>query len=239
MERDNVVEFNDKTRINNLIKGICIIAMYFIFSFFKTLPLEIFHISYDNLSLVAKELYSVSLEVMMLVIIFAVFEDQLKKAWQDLKQNHMKYFTSNFKYYLLGLLLMFGSNALINILGGGISGNETAIRDQFEMAPIFTYVSAVLLAPILEESIFRLSFRNVFKNNFLFIIASGLVFGSLHLLAGVDMNLLALYLISYCSFGVIFAYMLVKTNNIFVSMGFHLMHNGILMSLQMLLFLFG
>ena len=133
---------------------------------------------------------------------------------------------------------MFGSNALINVLGGGISGNEEAIRSQFDTAPVFTFVSAVFLAPILEEGIFRLSFRNVFKNNFLFILVSGLVFGGLHLIAGVNMNLFALYLISYCSFGVVFAYMLVKTNNIFVSTGFHLMHNGVLMALQVILFMF-
>lgn len=134
---------------------------------------------------------------------------------------------------------MFSSNFLINLLGGGMSGNETAIRDQFEIAPIFTFISSVILAPLLEEGIFRLGFRNVFKNNFIFILLSGLVFGGLHLLAGASIHLLALYLVSYCSFGVIFAYMLVKTNNIFVSLGFHMMHNGILMSIQMLIFIFG
>lgn len=234
-----MVEHTSKTRLTNFIKGMCIIGMYFIISFFRNVPLELLHINYDVLSLLAKELYSISIEIFMLAIIFITYEEQFKKAWDDLKQNHMKYFSDNFKFYLLGLFLMFGSNALINALGGGMSGNESAIRDQFELAPIFTYISSVFLAPILEESIFRLSFRNIFKNNILFIVISGLVFGSLHLLAGVDMNLLFLYLISYCSFGIIFAYMFVKTNNIFVSMGFHLMHNGILMSLQLLLFIFG
>lgn len=212
--------------------------MYFTFSFFRDLPLELLNIKYDSLNTLAKEMYSISLEVLMLTVIYFVFEEQIINAWNDLKKNHMKYFSQNFKYYLLGLLLMFSSNALINILGGGISGNEESIRNQFDIAPIFTYISAVFLAPALEESIFRLSFRNIFKNNFLFIITSGLVFGGLHLLAGVDMHLFALYLISYCSFGVIFAYMLVKTNNIFVSTGFHLMHNGILMTMQVILFMF-
>lgn len=233
-----MVEFTAENRSKNVIKGIGIILMYFIFSFFKTFPLDLLHIKYDSLNILAKEVYNISIEVLMITIIYLVFEEEIIKAWKDLKKNHMKYFTDNFKYYLIGLLLMFGSNALINILGGGISGNEEAIRNQFGSAPIFTYISAVFLAPILEESIFRLSFRNVFKNSFLFILASGIVFGGLHLLAGVDMHLFALYLISYCSFGVIFAYMLVKTNNIFVSTGFHLMHNGVLMTLQVILLIF-
>ena len=133
---------------------------------------------------------------------------------------------------------MMMANALINLAGGGISGNEESIRKQFEIAPIFTYISAVFLAPVLEESIFRLSFRNIIENKYIFIIISGLVFGGLHLISGIDsLTLLPLYLIAYCSFGFIFAYMFIKTNNIFVSMGFHLMHNGILMSLQFLIFL--
>ena len=233
-----MIEHTKQNRINNFIKGISIVGIYFILSFFKTMPLEILNINYENLSIIVKELYSLFLELVMIMIVYITFKSEIKKAWTDLKQNHMKYFSETFKYYLLGLLLMFGSNLLINLLGGGISGNETAIRDQFKLAPIFTYISAVFLAPILEESIFRLSFRGIFKNNLLFIITSGLVFGGLHLIAGIDMNLLFLYLISYCSFGIIFAYIFIKTNNIFVSIGFHLMHNGILMTLQLLLYLF-
>jgi len=234
-----MIEYNKQDRLNNIFKGLVIIGMFFIITFFKEVPLVLFGIKYDALALTAKELYSASLEIIMILILYLVFENQIKKAWADLKQNHLKYFSENFKYYLLGIILMFSSNFLINLLGGGMSGNETAIRDQFEIAPIFTFISSVILAPLLEEGIFRLGFRNVFKNNFIFILLSGLVFGGLHLLAGASIHLLALYLVSYCSFGVIFAYMLVKTNNIFVSLGFHMMHNGILMSIQMLIFIFG
>ena len=233
-----MIELTKEKRITNIVKGFCIITMYFVISFFKEMPLELLHIKYDSLNIIAKEVYSISLEVFMLAVIYFTFEEQIINAWKDLKKNHMKYFSENFKYYLLGLLLMFSSNILINILGGGMSNNEVSIRNQFTIAPIFTYISAVFLAPVLEESIFRLSFRNIFKNNFLFITISGLIFGGIHLLAGVDMHLFALYVISYCSFGIIFAYMLAKTNNIFVSTGFHLMHNGIFMTLQVILFLF-
>ena len=155
------------------------------------------------------------------------------------EQNHLKYFTSNLKYYIIGVIVMMLANATILMLGGNSSNNETAIRGQFEMYPIFTFISAVFLAPILEESVFRLSFRNIFKNNLLFILASGLIFGGLHLTGMLDSNLFFLYLVSYSAMGIVFAYMLAKTNNIFVTIGFHFMHNGILMSLQTFLLLFG
>jgi len=86
-----------------------------------------------------------------------------------------------------------------------------------------------------EKSIYTIPF----SINILFILVSGFVFGGLHLTGMLDSNLFALYLVSYSAMGVVFAYMLTKTNNIFVTMGFHFMHNGILMSLQTFLLLFG
>ena len=133
---------------------------------------------------------------------------------------------------------MMVSNALINILGGGMADNETAIRNQFAATPIYTFIAAFLLAPILEESVFRLSFRNIFKNNFVFIIMSGFAFGALHLTGVFDNSLMPLYLLAYSSCGLAFAYILTKTDNILVTMGFHAMHNGILLSLQFFISLF-
>ena len=228
----------EKKRIINIIKGLTTVSIYFLFSWFSNLPLSLFHIDYNTLPLTFKEIYNFSIELIMLIIIIIIFKNQFKNAWQDIKQNHLNYFSKYFKFYILGVILMMSANALINFLGGQMSGNETAIRNQFELAPIYTFCSAVFLAPILEETVFRLAFRNIFKNNFIFITLSGLVFGGLHLLSGISLEFLPLYLISYCSFGIIFAYMLAKTNNIFVTIGFHTMHNGILMSLQVFLLLF-
>lgn len=236
---DTVVTYDKNTKYINMLKGISVIVLYFTVSLFKTLPLDILNIDYTKLSLLTKEIYSVSVEVLMILAIFLIFKDQFIKAFKDLKKNHLNYFKGNFKYYLLGVIIMMISNSLITILGGGTSDNETAVRSQFELAPIYTFISAVILAPIVEESVFRLSFRNIFKNNFLFILISSFIFGSLHLLGMFDSNLLFLYLTAYCSVGVAFAYIMAKTNNIFVSMGLHFMHNGILLSLQLFVLLFG
>lgn len=234
-----MVSFDKNARAKNIYKGISVIAIYFLFSLYSTFPLDLLHIDYKGLPLFAKEVYSFSVELLMLAIIFTILGSEIRLAWKDLKKNHWNYFSSNFKFYLLGVFLMISSNALIQFLGGDMAGNESSIRDQFATAPIYTFISGVFLAPLLEESVFRLGFRNIFKNNFIFIMLSGLVFGGLHLLGGVTLQFLPLYLISYCSFGFVFAYMLTKTNNIFVSSGFHFMHNGILMSLQMMVLLFG
>ena len=167
---------------------------------------------------------------------FVLFKDYFKKSLTDLKKNHFNYFKKYLKYYILGVAIMMVCNSLIMVLGGSTSDNETLVRNQFNFYPIYTFICAVFLAPILEESVFRVSFRKIFKNDILFILMSGLVFGGLHLIGMLDSPLILLYLGAYSALGFVFAFMLAKTDNVFVSMMFHFIHNGVLMSVQFLMF---
>ncbi len=223
-----------KNTLKDIIKGICVIAIYFIFSLFSTVPFNLMHIDYNAVPIFIKEIYNVCVEILMIVLFVLIFKNVFIKSFIDIKENHKTYFNKYLKYYILGLVIMVSCNALITVLGGSTSDNETAIRTEFEVYPIYTFISAVILAPIVEETTFRLGFRKIISNNVLFIIISGLVFGSLHLIGMFNNPLVLLYLCSYSALGCIFAYILSKTNNIFVSMGFHFMHNGILMSIQFL-----
>ncbi len=227
-----------ESKIGNIIKGITAVLIYFFFSLFGELPLELSGIDIKATPILFQEIYNISLEVIIIIIVIILFKDYFKKSLADLKKNHFNYFKKYLKYYILGLVIMMTCNSLIMVLGGTTSDNETLVRNQFTMYPIYTFICAVFLAPILEESIFRVSFRKIFSNNILFIIMSGLVFGGLHLIGMLNSPLILLYLGAYSALGIIFAYMLAKTDNVFVSMMFHFMHNGILMSIQFLTLFF-
>lgn len=219
-------------------KGTAVIFIYFFFSICQTFPFILLHINYSELPSYIKIIYSLAVELFMISLILAIFDKEFKAAWQDLKKNHLTYFNKYLKFYIISVVVMMVSNILINVLGGGLSTNETTIRNEFSFYPIYTFISAVILAPLLEESVFRLGFRAIIQNDFLFVTISSLVFGGLHLIGTPINELFPLYLLSYCSCGVAFAYMLKKTNNIFVSMGFHFMHNGLILSLQTFLLIF-
>ena len=68
-----MVHFNNQTRLTNFIKGISIIAIYFIVSFYKNAPLVFLHIDYNTLSTLYKEIYSISVEIFLLGTIFYTF----------------------------------------------------------------------------------------------------------------------------------------------------------------------
>lgn len=229
----------DKTYIKNILKGLLGITIYFAVSFFSAAPLYALGIDPNKLPGYIANIYSLFMELIIISCIFLLFQKEIISSFKDIKKNNLKYFKKYLKYYLLAVIVMISSNALISILGGGISENESSIRSSFQTSPVYIFIASVIFAPILEEFTFRECFRAIFKNDTLFILVSGLVFGSLHLITMPLNELFPIYLISYSSCGFAFAYMLAKTNNIFVSAGFHFMHNGILMSLQTFLLLFG
>ena len=134
--------------------------------------------------------------------------------------------------------MLISNSIIIYIFESGMSSNEEAIRDLFKISPLYIYFSSVIYAPIVEELTFRQGIRNIMDKNILFILVSGLLFGGLHVITDVNNLVDLLYIIPYSSLGIVFAYMLYKTDNIFVSMGFHFMHNGILIALQFLILIF-
>ncbi len=226
--------------------GISALIIYFVMTMtgLQTLPFKILHISISNLPEIIRTLYSLLYETLILSLLILLFKERLEKDLMDLKKNHKTYFHNYFKYWFLLLGLMMISNLLINLIHSlagienSIAGNEEAIRDLFNKAPIYTYISAVMIAPFLEELTFRLGIRYIFKKDIVFIIISGIVFGLLHVIGNVAVPLDWLYIIPYSIPGFIFAYILTKTNNIFTTIAMHFVHNGMLMSLQFLLFFF-
>lgn len=235
---------DDMTNKNNYTKtasiGIIAILTYFILPNLEALPFALLGLDTATLPLVGKIIYMIAFEVFLMCLILFIFYPKLQKDWQDIKKNHMNYFSKYLKYWLVGLIIMMISNLCISIFSSNeIAANEQVIQDLFVISPIYVFFSTVIFAPIVEELVFRQGIRNIVTNDTLFILLSGLIFGGLHVISS-DMGSLSelFYLIPYCTPGFIFAYILAKTDNIFVSMGLHFMHNGILISLQFFLLLF-
>ena len=227
-----------ENRWKYLFKGLITIFLYFFISYIRNIPFILLNINLEDISKSAYQLYLVMIDVFKLLIMYFIYEKEFNLAIDDIKVNHLKYFRDNFKYYIIGILIMLGSNILINLLGGGMAVNEQAVRSDLFTYPLSTYISAVLLAPIIEETVFRLSFNSMFLNKYVYVLVSGLLFGYLHIKSMPLSLLTPIYLLSYASSGFAFAYINKRTNNILVSTGLHFMHNGLLVSIQIFLFLF-
>lgn len=213
--------------------GLLVFIGYILLSFFSS----------DIFTLIGINNYPISIKILItfiydLFILFSLVCIYLKKIKRDLKdyKNNFKYYINKyFKYWFLNLGLMMISSTLISMFTNiDSSTNQEYIVKLLDNFPLYTLISTVLIAPVTEELMFRLNFRKIFKTDFLFIIMSGITFGAMHLSVATS-ALELLYIIPYSIPGIIFAYTLKKSNNIFVPISLHLFHNTVMMILQLLI----
>ncbi|MEG2311348.1 MAG: type II CAAX endopeptidase family protein [Bacilli bacterium] len=216
--------------------GLSVVLLYFIFNTFQIIPLSLMGIDYNNMRLISKVCYLLGTELLFIIILFLIYKKKLTKDFKDYISNFKPYMKKYMEYWALAFGLMIISNILIiTIFPNSISANQETINSIFKTAPLYMIFSAVIFAPFVEEIVFRLSFKNIFKNNTLFIILSGLVFGLLHVVGNFNNWIDLIYIIPYSIPGIVFAYTLVKSKNIFIPISLHLFHNGFMMLLQTIL----
>ncbi len=219
---------DEKTK--KILTGIFIFLLYIFISIFKMIPIKLFNLT--NLSDNVLIFYSLIISFSLTSIIILILKKDLKKDYIDFKKNKNKYFNTYFKYWLISIALMAFSTLIIQNLTNQITPeNEELIKELFKINPVFTFASAVLIAPILEELVFRKSLRLIFNNNLIFIIFSSIIFGAFHVLGGSSI----MFIVPYSIPAIFFALAFLKSNNIFVPISLHFIHNGLLMSLQFLI----
>lgn len=231
------MEKQKNLELRNMIKGFGVIFLYLIGSALVYDFIGIFGINYNNLNIIIKQIYLVLYEIFLTLIIVYIYRKDFIPNFKNFIRNIKDFFNKYIRYWFLMLGLMILSNYIITMFTTTItSENQQTIIDTLGKAPIYTLFVTVLVAPILEELVFRISFRKIFAHtNFLFIFFSGLFFGGMHVLGTLENLVDLLFIIPYSIPGFIFAYLYSKTKNICVPIMLHLLHNGIMMALQLLL----
>lgn len=221
-----------KQEFKDALTGLSVVILYLLSKYILLFILIIFKINPNNLSIIGKSICNLSYQLVLLGIIIFIYKKTIVKHLKEVKHSH---FSSYIRYWIIAILLMTLSNMLINMFTHiNTSTNQQIVESNFTKSPISTMLSVIIIAPILEELVFRLSFRKMFKTDIIFIILSGLFFGLMHL-ANASSLLELLYIIPYSIPGVIFAYILTKSKNIFVPIGLHCIHNSLMVILQLLL----
>lgn len=217
--------------------GFMSILFYLTASSFPEIFFVLLKYDYNNLSETYKSVYLICYEFFILFMLISIYKDEFIKNFKDFLKNNKNYFKKYFKYWIIMIILMGLSNYIISFFTStNISGNQQAIIELLKHHPIYTFILTVITAPFIEELVFRLSIRKIFlHSNILFIIISGLLFGSLHVIGNVETIADYLFIIPYSIPGFIFAYIYTKSDNICVPISLHFTHNGVMMLLQLLL----
>jgi membrane protease YdiL (CAAX protease family) len=221
-------------RVKNFLFFIALFILYAVYSSIIIYILSKIGININNYNTHTKNLYLILIDVSLMFIIYLTYRKDTNRELFKYGRHFGKYFVLGLKMWLLGIVLMITSNLIINALYPATTAvNENAVQAALKEAPIYMAFSACIFAPFMEEMIFRKSLQKAFKNDTLFIIISGLLFGLAHNINAIGTPNM-IYIIPYGLFGCVFAYTYVKTNDIFVPITFHMIHNIVLIITSLL-----
>ena len=229
----NKFKKNELINIKGVIIGIILFLLYYFSAYLQLIPIFLFNIKTITGS--TQVLLSLFSNTIILIILIIIFRKQLIHEWKIFKEKFLANIDTGIKYWIIGLLIMMVSNTILTfILNMGQATNEQKVQQLISYLPWIMVINAGIIAPCVEEIIFRKCYKNAFPNKWLFIGLSSLVFGSLHVITSMTSLMDLLFIIPYGSLGAAFAIMYQKTDTIYTSMLMHMLHNTILIILSII-----
>ena len=212
-----------------------LISIFLLFRYsyiLQNIPIVLFNIK--NITPQIQILLSCFSNLILLLILFFIYRLDLRIEWKKFKNSFDKSMDSCIKYWVLGLMGMMISNILINTLFKlGQAENEQLVQGMITDFPLVMLLNAGVIAPIIEELVFRKTFRDTIKGKWAFILISSLIFGFMHVLVATSL-IEMIFIIPYTLLGMAFAYMYYDTDSIYTSILAHILHNTILILISIL-----
>ncbi len=230
MNNNENIEVKNENKIISVLKGIGIFLALLLSYLLVPQFVGLFVYSVFKLNeTISMFIGNVSYAIILIVVYFKMFKEKIVNYYK----NFALFFGDTLKLWGIGLLVMFISNLFLAyvVFGGEVASNEAVNRAYILENPITGFILVALLAPFVEEMIFRYGLRKLTGKSKYFPLVSAIVFGVPHIIAGislpfgVDDLLQFLYVIPYGALGYVFGYIYNKTDNIFCSMSAHFMHN--------------
>lgn len=125
---------------------------------------------------------------------------------------------------MLGFALFFSLLSSNNLDVPGFTGEKTQVIGEFGVdliGRILAFITAVLIAPIIEELVFRGFMLRAFAKHMPVwgaVLASSVLFSAIHVTLGVFFPLMIL--------GIVMAVLTVKTKSIYPAIAFHMINNS-------------
>lgn len=210
-------------KLKNIIYQILVVLLYFFIVIGFAL---LFYKDVSSSNIVIYTLSNILGDLILLIVFLFIFRKIIVPDFYDFKKNWRSYLKDGLLYYLIGLIIM---NVSVTIIESfiGLPVNEEANRTALGLYPIYSIISMLIIAPIVEELMTRVVLKDTFKHPIIYIILSGLIFGSLHVLTVLTTGDLKelLFIIPYGTLGSFLCYMYYKTKNIWTNISFHFFHN--------------
>lgn len=215
-----------KFNFKEFAKGILVICSYFLLQIILIMPFAFLLIK----NKISENTVYLFVFIGMAITYIIAYRKSLLNDIKSFKKDYKIILKKTIKYWLIGFGIMILSSLIIEVLGISNSENQNINIELIKSAPIMQAIIVIILAPIIEELVFRRSFKNFTNNKVLFALVTGLIFGGMHVITSItslkDLIML-IHLIPYCSAGVALGLAYKEHNNIIGTMIVHGIHNTI------------
>lgn len=221
--------------IRKIPKSILVLGLFFLISLVQLIPINILNWDIEKLTNNQELILTIFSNSILIIILISLYFKTLKDDFKKLHGNFYNIIDAGIKYWLIGLVIMMASNILIGLfITEAQANNEQGVQELIKASSFLSIIAIGVLAPIIEELTFRKAFKDIFQNKWAFILSSGLIFGSLHVILSLTSYWDLFYIIPYSSLGIAFGYMYYKTDNIYTSIIMHIFHNTVLTILSIM-----
>ena len=221
-----------KKDIKYLLKLLLCFILFFNLNYLVAMLFNLVGINYNTFNYKDYTYFNVLIELILFVVVMLLYNKEFKKDYKIFKLNFNDNIRKIISYFALFMGLKIGTALISSILSFalnftlGESENQEAVMKLVSAEPLLMIINTCILAPFVEEGIFRLSIRKVFNNKYLFILVSGLFFGMMHIFpTDLPTSLALIYSITYVAMGFYLAYIYTETENIWFVIFIHALNN--------------
>ena len=221
-----------KKDIKYLLKLLLCFILFFNLNYLVALLFNLVGINYNTFNYKDYTYFNVLIELILFVVVMLLYNKEFKKDYKIFKLNVKDNIRKIISYFALFIALKIGTALVSSILSFalnftlGESENQEAVMKLVSAEPLLMIINTCILAPFVEEGIFRLSIRKVFNNKYLFILVSGLFFGMMHIFpTDLPTSQALIYSITYVTMGFYLAYIYTETENIWFVIFIHALNN--------------
>lgn len=227
---------SEEKTIMPLYISICVVLLYFIWPYFISALLAMLRVTGDV------ALYSRLFAnfILLFLIIFIFFSD-IKEALKKFKKNFKKLFVRGGKIFIIGMIIyMIVTFTIVGLFPNLTNDNADSLLRIFDKSPILLLLSTVFYYPIVEELVFKKTFKSFLPNKWLFVIITAVINGSFEIMLSYSSLINLVNIIPSIIFYGILSYIYYDTDNIIVSITYRMLYNlipciGALLSVALIL----
>lgn len=166
---------------------------------------------------------TILLYVIQLILLIIPMANELKRDFIEFKNNFKLYLSKILPRFGIIVIAYFLCNLSLMLYIKNIPTNQAILSN----LPLYIMIPlSIIIAPIIEELMFRGFTRKFIKNDILFIILSSLIFGGLHIAVAEGFQQI-LFIIPYSILGFAFSLNYLKTKNIVSNIFLHSAWNSL------------